>query len=439
MGLLLVGSETIVCAQDYWTVDSCMRYAIGKNLVLRNSRLDTRMAREDFAVAMGDFLPVVQANGTFGKRMGRSVDPKTNLYTTSSFLESTVGVDISLPVFEGFKRVNRAQFTRLNRQLSGMKEKVEENRVAFEVMEAYYVYIFDRKMRVLASEQRKLSERYHKQMIEYVDMGLRSLSDLQEMEARLQSDVYQETVKTKAERLSLLALKELLQLSASDRLSIADWDADGEERLLPGNYSAPDIYAASEAVLPEFRMMDLRESVSRKSLAITSGAFCPTIRADFSLYSVYYDTERNAAGHTVSFARQMKNNWNKYIGLQVSFPLFSGLSRLAAVRKERLHLQQVRNDNDRQRISLYKEIEDVCLSLQASAEEYHQATLQLKSLATTLKDTEAKWQEGMVSVFELMEKRNLYISAKAERVRVRLQYDLKHRMVEFYRTGYFCK
>lgn len=437
MGLLLLGSAVTAHAQDSWTVDSCMRYAIEKNLTLRNSRLDTRIAREDFTAVIGDFLPTVSTNGAFGKRMGRSVDPKTNLYTTSSFLESTVGVDISLPVFDGFQRINRAQFTRLNRQLSGVTEKAEENRVAFEVMDAYYVYIFDRKMSALAAEQRKLSERYHEQMLEYVDLGLRSPSDLQEVKARLQSDIYQETVKKKTERLSFLALKELLQMRDSDTLSIADQDAGGEEPPLLSNYSAPDIYAESETALPEFRMMDLRERASRKSLAIASGAFSPTIRADFSLYSGYYDTERNADGHIVSFGQQMKNNWNKYIGLRVSFPIFSGLSRFTAVRKERFRLQQIRNNNDRQRISLYKEIEDACLTLQASAEEYHQAVLQLKALTTTLKENEEKWEEGMISVFELMEKRNLYISAKAELVRTRLQYDLKHRMVEFYRTGSF--
>ena len=310
MGLLLLGSTVTAHAQGSWTVDSCMRYAIEKNLTLRNSCLDTRIAREDFTAAIGDFLPTVSTSGAFGKRMGRSVDPKTNLYTTSSFLESTVGVDISLPVFDGFQRINRAQFTRLNRQLSGVTEKAEENRVAFEVMDAYYVYIFDRKMSALATEQRKLSERYHEQMLEYVDLGLRSPSDLQEVKARLQSDIYQETVKKKTERLSFLALKELLQMRDSDTLSIADQDAGGEEPPLLSSYSAPDIYAESETALPEFRMMDLRERASRKSLAIASGAFSPTIRADFSLYSGYYDTERNADGHIVSFGQQMKNNWN---------------------------------------------------------------------------------------------------------------------------------
>lgn len=149
-------------------------------------------------------------------------------------------------------------------------------------------------MSALAAEQRKLSERYHEQMLEYVDLGLRSPSDLQEVKARLQSDIYQETVKKKTERLSFLALKELLQMRDSDSLSVSDREGDDGELPLLAGYSAPEVYAESETALPEFRMMDLREQASRKSLAIASGAFSPSIRADFSLYSSYYDTERDA-------------------------------------------------------------------------------------------------------------------------------------------------
>ena len=237
--------------------------------------------------------------------------------------------------------------------------------------------------------------------------------------------------------MSLLALKELLQMRSSDTLLINEIDADGEELPLVNDYSALEVYVESESALPQFKMMALSEQASRKSLAIASGAFSPSIRAEFSLYSGYYDTERGADGHIVSFGQQMKNNWNKYIGLSVSFPIFNGLSRVTAVRKERFRLQQVRNNNDQQRISLYKEIEDACLTLQASAEEYYQSQRQLEAATTTLHENEQKWEEGMISVFELMEKRNLYISAKAELTRTWLQYDLKHRMVEFYRTGSF--
>ena len=106
-------------------------------------------------------------------------------------------------------------------------------------------------------------------------------------------------------------------------------------------------------------------------------------------------------------------------------------------RKERFRLQRIRNENEQQRLSLYKEIDDACLSLRAAAEEHRQALEQLRTSTVTLKESEEKWEEGMISVFELMEKRNLYILAKAELSRTRLQYELKSRTVDFYRTGTF--
>ena len=181
--LVFLASPGNLRAQSGWTVDDCMRYAVEQNYRVRNSRLDTRIAGEDLAAAYGDFLPSVSATGALGKRLGRSVDPKTNLYTSSSFLESTMGLNVSLPVFDGFTRVNRLQFRKLNKQIGGLTEQIEENRIAFEVMDAFYRLCFDKKMYELAVEQRKLSERYHEQMLEYVDLGMRSPSDLQEVKA----------------------------------------------------------------------------------------------------------------------------------------------------------------------------------------------------------------------------------------------------------------
>ena len=261
-----------------------------------------------------------------------------------------MGLNVSLPVFDGFTRVNRLQFRKLNKQIGGLTEQIEENRIAFEVMDAFYRLCFDKKMYELAVEQRKLSERYHDQMLEYVDLGMRSSSDLQEVKARLQSDIYQETVKANGCRLSLLALKELLNMRDTDTLAISP-GGEGEFPVLPV-LESNEIYAASETSLPEFRAMELREKASRKSLAIASGAFSPSIRAEFSLYSGCYDTERDDLGEIIPIKDQLKNNMNKYIGVSVSLPLFCGLSRLTDVRKERFRLQRIRNENEQQRLSL---------------------------------------------------------------------------------------
>lgn len=169
-----------------------------------------------------------------------------------------MGLNVSLPVFDGFTRVNRLQFRKLNKQIGGLTEQIEENRIAFEVMDAFYRLCFDKKMYELAVEQRKLSERYHEQMLEYVDLGMRSPSDLQEVKARLQSDIYQETVKANGCRLSLLALKELLNMRDTDTLAISP-GGEGELPVLPV-LESNEIYAASETSLPDSGYGTERES-----------------------------------------------------------------------------------------------------------------------------------------------------------------------------------
>ena len=46
-------------------------------------------------------------------------------------------------------------------------------------------------------------------------------------------------------------------------------------------------------------------------------------------------------------------------------------------------------------------------------------------------------EEGLVSVFQLMEARNRLLAAKAEKIRVRLQYELTSRLAMYYQTGSF--
>lgn len=83
-------------AQSGWTVEECMRYAVEHNFRIRNRRLDSKMARTDVAAGYGDFLPSIQITGASGKREGRSVDSRTNQYTSESFLENSFGLNLSL-------------------------------------------------------------------------------------------------------------------------------------------------------------------------------------------------------------------------------------------------------------------------------------------------------------------------------------------------------
>ena len=138
-------------------------------------------------------------------------------------------------------------------------------------------------------------------------------------------------------------------------------------------------------------------------------------------------------------ARQLNDNLGKYIGVGISFPLLNGLERLTALRKHKLNIYRLRNEEETVRQQLYTEVEQVVLSLRAGHDEHRQALQQLRAEAQVLKESERKWEEGLISVFQLMEARNRFISAKADLVRTRLQVELTTKLRYYYSTGSFIE
>lgn len=137
------------------------------------------------------------------------------------------------------------------------------------------------------------------------------------------------------------------------------------------------------------------------------------------------------------FCQTVAGQYRKYVGIGISFPLLSGLERLTHQRKQKLNLYRLKNEEELEKQQLYTDIEQTLLSLHAGFSEHQQALQQLEAEALVLKESERKWEEGLISVFQLMEARNRFISAKAELVRVRLQVEMMRKLEKYYREGTF--
>lgn len=177
-------------------------------------------------------------------------------------MEGNLSLNISLPLFEGFTRINKIVFQRINRQIGEWTESYRENEVAFQAMEVFYRVIFQEQLLSLAGEQRRLSERYLQQAEEFVGEGLKAAVDLQDMKARVSADVYQETVRRNAYRMAMLELKQLLWLPPADSLQIV---LPEKRQFVPVAVPAQEVYNQSVNFLPQFRLMELRLKASKRT------------------------------------------------------------------------------------------------------------------------------------------------------------------------------
>ena len=137
-------------------------------------------------------------------------------YTSESFEEGTVGLDMTFSLFEGFSRINQVRFRKMNKERSEWELKEKQNELAYQVTDAYYKLILERKLLDLALEQSRLSERYLKQTEVFVELGLKSASDLQEVKARREGDIYRYQSRENSSRIALLHLKQLMNIQPGD-------------------------------------------------------------------------------------------------------------------------------------------------------------------------------------------------------------------------------
>lgn len=397
------------------SLDDCIRLAYKQNPAVRNGVIGIKETKADYIASVGAFLPHIVVNAETGKRFGRSLDPDTNGYTSESFEEGTVGLDMTLSLFEGFSRINQVRFRKMNKERSEWELKEKQNELAYQVTDAYYKLILERKLLDLALEQSRLSERYLKQTEVFVELGLKSASDLQEVKARREGDIYRYQSRGNSSRIALLHLKQLMNIQPGDTLAILDTITASQ--VPPYSVSTVEtLYAQSIEILPSIRMIDLKQKAAHKEYAIAGGAFSPSVFARFTVGSNYYNTAFSA--------RQLRDNIGKYVGVGISFPLLSGLQRLTNQRKLKLNMYRLKNEEELEKQQLYTDIEQTLLSLHTGYSEHQQALSQLDAETLVLKESERKWEEGLISVFQLMEARNRFIAAKAELVRVRLQIEM---------------
>lgn len=426
--LLLLSVPVFLLAQSAMSLDDCICLAYKQNPAVRNGVIGIKETKADYIASVGAFLPHIVVNAETGKRFGRSLDPDTNGYTSESFEEGTVGLDMTLSLFEGFSRINQVRFRKMNKERSEWELKEKQNELAYQVTDAYYKLILERKLLDLALEQSRLSERYLKQTEVFVELGLKSASDLQEVKARREGDIYRYQSRGNSSRIALLHLKQLMNIQPGDTLAILDTITASQ--VPPYSVSTVEtLYAQSIEILPSIRMIDLKQKAAHKEYAIAGGAFSPSVFARFTVGSNYYNTAFSA--------RQLRDNIGKYVGVGISFPLLSGLQRLTNQRKLKLNMYRLKNEEELEKQQLYTDIEQTLLSLHTGYSEHQQALSQLDAETLVLKESERKWEEGLISVFQLMEARNRFIAAKAELVRVRLQIEMMMKLEKYYRQGTF--
>lgn len=423
--VFLVSQESF--AQENWTLNRCVEYAIKNNIELNRKYNQVDYQQITLTESKINVLPDLNMGTGLSMSYGRNIDGVTNSVTFDQTFGNDYWLQSSINLFQGLVKYNTIGFQNFLFLAIQEEAQYQTNRLTFDIMTAYYTVLYSQGLVSTAQKQVSLSEMQFTRMQKLVDVGKESPLMVQELKSQWANDKLNLTIAENNYRRKLLDLKQLLRLNASfgfelDTLNIAP--------LVINPLPAIDsVYENAQAVLPEIKQLEYLVKASEKDLAISKGYISPRVNLRAGFGTNYFD------GDTLGFSTQLNNNQNQWINMGIVIPIFNGASTYSQIKRKEIAVLNRELELAKRQEDLYTEIWKAVDDLQSAENEYESSVELNEFSRLTLKNVSMKLEKGMASATDYEAAKQRLVSSEAGLLKARMVYVMRAQMLDFYKTG----
>ena len=426
--LALAGS---VRAEQGWTLDQCIDYAIQNNIQVRQSDISAQNHEVDLSSARGNRLPGVSASASQSWSFGRSLTID-NTYANTNTASTSFSVGADMTLFAGGRISGNIENAKLG--LEAAKSDLERIRddVRVEVAQAFIQIVYNRSILNVARNQVTIDSMQVERLTELAAIGKASNAEVSSQKATLAQSQLSVIQAQNNLSMSILTLTQLLELPSPEGFDVIQPDADDIEFSIPD--SPEDIYNQALNIKPAIKSEEIRLQQANNSIDIAKGGYYPTLSLSAGAGTGYYTSSNRNADN---FGSQMKNNFGPHVGLNLSIPIFSRNSNRNNVRSAKLNMMNQEMQLDNVKKQLYKEIQQAYYNAVASKSRYESSQEAETSAQESFELVQAKYEGGKASITEFNESKNRLVTAQADVIKYRYEYLFNTALLEFYRNSSF--
>ena len=419
---------TPLYAQEKMTLEACMKYAIEHSTSVQQQEIALEDARQNYIGAVASAMPSINASTGGTMNYGRSIDPETNTYTTTSTFNNSYSLSGSLTVFNGLSTINTIKATKVMRAMGVEELQLARDQIAMNTMSAYFDVVYYYGTVEIAQEQLMTCQLELKQVQEQYELDLKAPADVAEVEAQVANYDYLLTEQQSNLELALIELRKVMNYPQEEPLEI-DTEVDIEGMLITETLEEVLNYAL--VYNPQIRSKEMNSRYYELNYASTKGRYLPSISLSGG-FSTNYFVNVDSPGNYAKYFNQLGNNRGYYVGMSMSIPIFSGLSRRVAKHRAKLQYDNAILAHTEQRRTLESEVAKTYQEMQNFGKQYIMSQKKVQANDLAYRSVSQKFAEGMVTAIDLQTASNNLLQARSDLLHARLQYIIKCRMVGYY-------
>ena len=420
-------------AQEAWSLDKCVSYAIEHNLTLNDFEYTEFSNEETYKQSIRNLLPSINGYTDYFQSFGRAADPNSNIFVNSDFFANNYSLTASIDLFQGFQKINSIRASKLI--YSASLEDVEQQKflLAFRVMKAYYDIKFFEGLLTISQEQLQISKDNFELVKRQVELGLKAGADIYEAESLLLTDELALTQSENNFQKAQLQLIQEMNLIGESTIYLEPFLRDNTKTEFEKSEVRQDsVYKNAMSFIPIIKAQKLRATAARRQLAVARGNLYPSLSLVAGYGTGYFETFVNDAGIVIPFREQLKNNASKYIGLALNIPIFNGWSARSGVKQQKIELLRAENNLDLQEQELYLVIQQLIQDYTSLEVEIAQSAKKVEAQELAFAIAQKRYDKGLISVLDLTQAKNLFATAQNENLQVLLRFYLSKSTLDFY-------
>lgn len=455
---LLLSYSLTGISQSSWDLQQCITYALNHNIALKQSALNNEINKNNTNQSKAAVLPNLNAGASHVYNFGQTIDRFTNTFASTQVLSQNFYISSNVVLWSGLSQYNTIKANEYN-YLSGVELlKQQQNDLSLNVANAYIGVIFSEEVMKISQNQLEVSQEQLDRTSKLVNAGSLAKSVEYDIKAQLANDLVNVTSAENNYQLSLLSLKQLMNLDSVTNFNIARPDLNlSEAQLLQNNVqyiyesslkTQPSIKSSEYAILSAERFLKANKGRISPSLSFNASMGTGTSGLAKDITGVRY-TGLQAIGFTSnqdtvyspstefvtrkkSFSDQFKDNVNKSVGFTLNIPIFNGLQTHTAIKNAKIQALNARFSQDLTEQNLYKNIAQAHANAKAALNKYNATKLSVDAATESFKYAQQKFNAGVISAFDFTTAKNRLFAAESNLLQAKYDYVFKLKVLDYY-------
>jgi len=445
------------------TMKECIDIALENNLRIKRGVYNVESFKTNLLQAKGAFLPSLNLGGSYGQNYGRSLNPVSNLYVNRDASTLNAQATGSITIFNGFRIQNSYRQSKRDLESADQDLQKAKNDVILSVVTFYTNVIFNQELFENAKYQVNSSQQALDRIKKQVDAGSLAMTNQLNQEAQVATNELNSINQENALNLSVLQLKQAMQIPASEPLEVIVPDLPLEDLILDQNAEA--VYQIALSNMPEIKSAWLKMESAELALKANRGTYYPRLTFNGAATSNYssltnkdkfipdgnfvlgtipigatnignpvygYSQGFNTIPEKYTTGDQLSDNVFKSLSVQLSIPILNGFQTRTNVQRSIINKSLADITIKETQNTLRQSIETAYNDANAASRSYSSSLKAVNAQQEAYRMNQQRFEVGALNIIEYQISQNDLFRAKSDLTRAKYNFIFKKKVLDFY-------